>query len=93
MPPNNCAAGAYGARAKNEFSDAVRLVVLWGFGFALAVTAAFALFGASLIDVMTASEDVRRSARDYLWFVVLSPMLAVFAFAFDGRLYRRDLGA
>jgi MATE family multidrug resistance protein len=75
---------AYGARAKNEFSDAVRLVVLWGFGFALAVTAAFALFGPSLIDIMTASEDVRRSARDYLWFVVLSPMLAVFAFAFDG---------
>ena len=75
---------AYGARAQNEFSDAVRLVVLWGFGFALAVTAAFALFGPSLIDIMTASEDVRRSARDYLWFVVLSPMLAVFAFAFDG---------
>jgi MATE family multidrug resistance protein len=33
---------------------------------------------------MTASEDVRRDARDYIWFVVLSPMLAVFAFAFDG---------
>ena len=75
---------ACGARAKNEFSDAVRLVVLWGFGFALAVTAAFARFGPSLIDIMTASEDVRRGARDYLWFVVLSPMLAVFAFAFDG---------
>ncbi len=42
---------ACGARAKNEFSDAVRLVVLWGFGFALAVTAAFALFGSSLIDM------------------------------------------
>lgn len=75
---------AYGARSKNEFSGAVRLVVLWGFGFALAVTATFALFGPSLIDIMTASEDVRRGARDYLWFVVLSPMLAVFAFAFDG---------
>ena len=75
---------AYGARSKNEFSGAVRLVVLWGFGFALAVTATFALFGPSLIDIMTASEDVRRSARDYLWFVVFSPMLAVFAFAFDG---------
>ena len=74
----------YGARSKNEFSGAVRLVVLWGFGFALAVTATFALFGPSLIDIMTASEDVRRGARDYLWFVVLSPMLAVFAFAFDG---------
>ena len=55
-----------------------------GIAFALVVTAVYALFGPSLIDIMTASEDVRRSARDYLWFVVLSPMLAVFAFAFDG---------
>jgi multidrug resistance protein, MATE family len=75
---------AYGARSRNEFSGAVKLVVLWGVGFALAVTAAFVLFGPSLIDIMTASEDVRRSARDYLWFVVASPLLAVFAFAFDG---------
>jgi MATE family multidrug resistance protein len=75
---------AYGARDGNAFSGATRLVILWGFAFALVVTAVYALFGPRLIDVMTASEDVRRSARDYLWFVVLSPMLAVFAFAFDG---------
>jgi len=62
----------------------VRLVTLWGFGFALAVSAAFALFGPSLIHAMTTSEDVRRSAQDYLWFVVVSPLLAVFAFTYDG---------
>jgi len=28
--------------------------------------------------------EVRRSARDYLWFVALAPILAVFAFAYDG---------
>ena len=33
---------------------------------------------------MTASADVRRSARDYLWLVALAPMLGVFAFAYDG---------
>jgi MATE family multidrug resistance protein len=33
---------------------------------------------------MTASEAVRHGARDYLAFVVLSPLLAVFAFGFDG---------
>jgi MATE family multidrug resistance protein len=33
---------------------------------------------------MTASEDVRHSARAYLWFVALSPLLAVFAFGHDG---------
>jgi MATE family multidrug resistance protein len=75
---------AYGARDRAVFSSAVRLVILWGFGFALAVTAVFALLGPMLIDIMTASEDVRHSARDYLWFVVLAPMLGVFAFAYDG---------
>ncbi len=75
---------AYGARDRAAFSGAVRLVVLWGFGFALAVAAIYALFGARLIDIMTASADVRHNARDYLWFVALSPLLAVFAFAYDG---------
>jgi multidrug resistance protein, MATE family len=75
---------AFGARDKDAFSGAVRLVLSWGFGFAFAVAAIFALFGPSLIDVMTASPEVRHGARDYLWFVVLSPLLAVFAFAYDG---------
>jgi MATE family multidrug resistance protein len=75
---------AYGARDRSEFSGATRLVVIWGFGFALAVTAAYALFGPALIDVMTASADVRQAARDYLPFVVLAPLLAVFAFTYDG---------
>jgi len=75
---------AYGARDRTAFSDAVRLVIIWGFGFALAVTAIFALFGPWLIHAMTASEDVRQNALAYLWFVVVSPLLAVFAFAYDG---------
>jgi MATE family multidrug resistance protein len=75
---------AFGARDRVAFAGAVRLVLVWGFGFALAVSVIFTLFGPGLIDVMTASEEVRRVARDYLWYVVLSPLLSVFAFAFDG---------
>jgi MATE family multidrug resistance protein len=75
---------AYGARDGAGFSDATRLVIRWGFAFALAVTTTYALFGTHLIDLMTASEEVRREARDYLRFVVASPVLAVFAFAYDG---------
>lgn len=75
---------AYGARSRDEFSGAVKLVVSWGFGFALVVMAVFALFGPALIDMMTASPEVRRVARDFMIFVIASPVLAVFAFAFDG---------
>jgi MATE family multidrug resistance protein len=75
---------AYGARDKNGFAGAVKLVMIWGFGFAFAVAASFSLFGPSLIDMMTASVDVRRIARDYLPFVIFAPLLGVFAFAYDG---------
>ncbi|MEH2514596.1 MATE family multidrug resistance protein [Bradyrhizobium sp. AZCC 1610] len=75
---------AYGARDKNAFAGAVKLVVIWGFGFALAVAGTFLLFGPALIDMMTASVDVRRIARDYLPFVIFAPLLGVFAFAHDG---------
>jgi MATE family multidrug resistance protein len=75
---------AYGARARDEFVSATRLVILWGFGFALAVTASYVLFGPVLIDIMTASDEVRREARNYLWLVALAPVLGVFAFAYDG---------
>jgi len=75
---------AYGARDRTAFSDAVRLVLSWGFGFAIVVALFFALFGPTLIHTMTASGDVQQTAQDYLWFVVASPLLAVFAFGYDG---------
>jgi MATE family multidrug resistance protein len=75
---------AFGARDKAAFAGATRLVVAWGFAFAFAVAVVFGLFGPRLIDVMTASEDVRGLARAFLIFVIVSPLLSVFAFAFDG---------
>jgi MATE family multidrug resistance protein len=75
---------AYGARDRTAFSDAVRLVLSWGFGFAIVVALFFALFGPKLIRTMTASGSVQQTAQDYLWFVVASPLLAVFAFGYDG---------
>jgi MATE family multidrug resistance protein len=75
---------ALGARDRAAFSAATRRVVFWGFAFALAVALTFALFGPALIDIMTASDNVRAGARADLVFVIASPLLAVFAFAFDG---------
>ncbi|RXH21728.1 MULTISPECIES: MATE family efflux transporter [Bradyrhizobium] len=73
-----------GARDARGFAASTRLVLLWGLGFAIVVAVLFALFGPGLIDVMTASEDVRRAAREFLPFVVLAPIPGVFAFGFDG---------
>ncbi|MBN8992348.1 MAG: MATE family efflux transporter [Rhizobiales bacterium] len=75
---------ALGARDREGFAGAVRLVMIWGFGFALVVAAVFALFGPALIELMTASADVRRLAREFLPFVIFAPLPGVFAFGFDG---------
>jgi len=73
-----------GARDRAGFVTATRLVILWGFAFALAVSGTYALAGPLLIDTMTASAEIRSGARDYLWLATLGPMLGVFAFAYDG---------
>jgi multidrug resistance protein, MATE family len=75
---------AFGARDRAGFAMATRLVVSWGLVFAIAVMVVVALFGPGLIDMMSTSPEVRHTARHYLVFVIASPALAVFAFAFDG---------
>ena len=75
---------AVGARDRTSFSSAVRLVLLWGFAFAVVVAVIFALSGPWLIHIMTASANVQQAAEDCLWFVVISPLPAVFAFGYDG---------
>ena len=75
---------AIGARDGRDFSRAVRLSMSWGFGFGIATTAALLLAGPWLIDLMTASPDVRLVARDYLVYAALAAVIGVFAFAYDG---------
>ena len=83
MPPSNSAARPTARATETPFSARSGWSRL-GLRFSLAVSATFLLFGPSLIDIMTASADVRRMARDFLVFVVVSPLPAVFAFGFDG---------
>ncbi|MCG6205313.1 MATE family efflux transporter [Rhodopseudomonas sp. HC1] len=73
-----------GARDRAGFVAATRLVIMWGFAFAIVVSAIYAFAGPLLIDAMTSSAELRSAARDYLWLVTLAPLLGVFAFAFDG---------
>src|SRR5262245_34550175 len=73
-----------GAHDRAAFSRAVRLVLLWGFAFAAGTTAIFIVGGAQLIDVMTASPDVRVAARDFLILAALAPVAGVLAYSYDG---------
>lgn len=86
---------AVGARGRAAFAQGVRLVLAWGFGFALAAAALFLAIGPVLIDLMTASAAVQEEARRYLVYAALLPVVGVGAFAFDGvfigALWSRDM--
>jgi MATE family, multidrug efflux pump len=73
-----------GARDGEGFARAVRLVLGWGFGFGVAAAAAFFVSGTSLIDLMTASADVRIAARHYVTFAAMAPVMGVLAYTYDG---------
>ena len=75
---------AYGARDTVAFRRAVKFVLAWGFAFGIAATLLFALIGHAMIDLMTASADVRETARQFFWLAALTPVCGVMAFCFDG---------
>jgi MATE family multidrug resistance protein len=75
---------ATGARASAAFSRAVKLSVLWGFAFGAATTLVMLIAGPWLIDLMTASLEVRAVARDYLLYAALASVIGTFAFTYDG---------
>ena len=75
---------AVGARNEPAFRRSVRLSVGWGFGFGAATTALTLVFGPWLIDMMTASADVRLVARDYLLYAAFASVIGTFAFTYDG---------
>ncbi len=75
---------AIGARNGPAFRRSVRLALGWGFSFGAATTLLILALGPWLIDLMTASPDVRLAARDYLVYAAFASVIGVFAFAYDG---------
>jgi MATE family multidrug resistance protein len=75
---------SFGARDRQEFSRAVRLVLGWSAVFGLAVTLSFALSGNTLIDVITTSPEVRSVAREFMLLAALAPACGVLAYSYDG---------
>lgn len=86
---------AVGARNRAAFGRAVRLVLMWGFGFALCACALYLSAGPAIVDLMTTSPDVRVAARQFLIFAAILPVVGVAAYAFDGiyigALWSRDM--
>lgn len=75
---------AIGARDKSTLERAVLLSTLWAGGVSLALSIFIFAAGPMLIDMLTASDDVRAVARIYLPWAAAIPVAAVWCFLLDG---------
>lgn len=75
---------ALGARSRSTLRRASLLTSWWGLIMAAMLALAFALLGGAIIDIMTTATDVRLEARDYLPWMIATPLLGLPAWMLDG---------
>lgn len=75
---------AMGAQARGAVRRSAKLTSLWGVGFAVVLSLGFAISGPWIIDALTTAPDVRATARDYLPWLVVIPVLGVAGWMLDG---------
>lgn len=73
-----------GARNRERFRAAVWLTSVWAMVLGVICSLVIWFLGPSIIDLMTLSDTVRETARVYLPWVAVSPVLGVICFQFDG---------
>ena len=73
-----------GAKNRARFRAAIRLTSIWAMVVGLSCSLVIWFAGPMLIDMMTVSEAVRETARIYLPWAAISPLLGVICFQFDG---------
>jgi len=75
---------AYGAKDKDKFDKAVRLTTEFSFTFAVIICAVIFLFGPHIIPFLTKDPEVISSARTYLPYCALAPVIGFAAWQMDG---------
>lgn len=75
---------AVGARSIERFKTSVRLSTLWAYGVAAIVSLITYATGDMLIDMLTVNDQVRETARIYLPWAALCPVVGVGCFQLDG---------
>jgi len=75
---------AIGTRSRERFSEAVRITTWWSFGCAALFSVIFITTGPFFIDIMTSVPDVRAAARDFLPWMVITPLAGFLSYQLDG---------
>ena len=75
---------ALGERRRDALLRAVQLTLRWSLIFAACFSLAYAVAGPLLIRTLTDLDDVRETALRYLPWLVVSPLISVWSFLYDG---------
>ena len=75
---------AFGKRSLIALNQAMRLTTLWALGAALLCSILFLLFGHQLIELFSVDDNVINTAREYLPWLIVSPIISVWSFQLDG---------
>jgi len=75
---------ATGEKNKAGLKKAIRIAFQWSFGIALGFTVVFLIFGKGIIGLLTDIEEIRNLAENYLFWLIISPIVSVWCFVYDG---------
>lgn len=86
---------AWGAKRRDQLKQAVRVSLFWSLIVAVAFVGVFFVGGPHVIDLLTSIEAVQHSARVYLPWMVIAPLIGVWSFFYDGvfvgTMWARDM--
>jgi MATE family multidrug resistance protein len=75
---------AVGEKRRDALEHSVRLALKWSLIFAVGFSLLYVAFGPLLIRVLTDLPDVRSTTMQYLPWLIVSPLVSVWSFLYDG---------
>ena len=75
---------AVGENRRDALREAVRLTLRWSLFFSAGFAVAYLVAGTTIIRVLTDLPDVREAAVRYLPWMIVSPLISVWCFLYDG---------
>jgi MATE family multidrug resistance protein len=75
---------AVGEKRRDALEQAVRLTLKWSVLIALGFCAAYVVAGPLLVRLLTDLPEVRETAMEFLPWLIISPLVSVWSFLYDG---------
>ena len=75
---------AIGGRDRRSFKEAIHTAFYWSIAVSTCFSISYWLAGEQIIQLMTSLPEVRKTASEYLPWLILSPLVSVWCFVLDG---------